>query len=87
LFFGNTINWIGPTSGGAHDLSGDPMFVDSAHDNYHLKPGSAAIDRGVAAGVSLDIDGEPRPFGAGYDIGYDEYVIYSIYLPLVLRNY
>jgi predicted outer membrane repeat protein len=87
LFFGNRNSTTGSIAGGAHDVVDDPMFVDPAYDNYHLKPGSAAIDRGVAAGVPFDIDGDPRPFGAGYDIGYDEWVNYPIYLPLVLRNY
>ncbi|MBN1890055.1 MAG: right-handed parallel beta-helix repeat-containing protein [Thermoflexales bacterium] len=52
---------------------GDPAF---APDGYHLGSASAAIDRGVDAGVtgavSHDIDGEPRPQGAGYDLGADE---------------
>jgi hypothetical protein len=86
LFFGNTISTTGTIAGGAHDVVGDPLFVDPARDNYHLRPGSAAIDRGVGTGVSFDIDGQARPFGAGYDIGYDEWVLYSIYLPLVMRN-
>lgn len=60
--------------------TGDPAF---AADGYHLTAGSAAIDRGVDATVTIDIDGDPRldiP-----DIGADEYVLY-VYLPLVVRN-
>ena len=34
--------------------------------------GSAAIDAGVNAGVTTDIDGDARPLGSTYDIGYDE---------------
>jgi PKD repeat protein len=48
---------------------GDPAF---APDGYHLLPGSRAIDRGVESGVVVDIDGEPRPRGATYDLGADE---------------
>jgi len=63
------------TEGGApafqatNPLTGDPK-LDAT---YHLQAGSAAIDAGVDAGVTTDIDGEARPWGAGYDIGADEY--------------
>jgi uncharacterized repeat protein (TIGR01451 family) len=50
---------------------GDPSF---AADGYHLTAGSAAIDRGVDAGITVDIDGQPRPDGAGFDLGADEAV-------------
>ena len=84
LFFGNSLNTFG-TSGGSHDVFGDPAFVNAAADNYHLGQNSAAIDAGVDAGVYTDIDGQARPFGAGFDIGYDEAVIYPLFLPLVLH--
>ena len=65
-----------------NDYTGDPAF---SADGYHLTSGSAAIDKGVDAGVMTDIDGDSRPTGAGYDLGADEFW-YKIYLPLVLRN-
>ncbi len=44
----------------------------SAND-LHIPLGSAEIDAGaVLASVLVDIDGDPRPYGAGYDIGADE---------------
>jgi hypothetical protein len=49
---------------------GSPAF---AADGYHLTAVSAAIDRGVNAGVVTDIDGDPRPVGSGYDLGADEF--------------
>lgn len=49
-----------------------PRFVDPAGSNYHLQPGSAAIDSGIDAGVMVDVDGQQRPALGGYDIGYDE---------------
>ena len=67
----------------ANDRSGDPAF---APDGYHLTSASAALDQGVDASVSVDIDGDTRPQGAGYDIGADELPVKIIYLPLVLRD-
>jgi hypothetical protein len=52
---------------------------------YHLAPTSAAIDLGVDAGVTVDIDGDSRPQGAGYDIGADEHR-WRTHLPLFLRD-
>ena len=66
-----------------NEHTGDPAF---APDGYHLTLGSAAIDRGVDAGVTVDIDGESRPAGKGYDLGADELPVYRIYLPLVIRS-
>ena len=65
-----------PCGGGAsctNNLTGDPKFVNPAGGDYHIGPGSAAIDVGVDAGVTDDIDGDMRPQGAGYDVGADEY--------------
>jgi hypothetical protein len=50
--------------------SGNPAFEP---DGYHLTSHSAAIDKGVAVGVFNDIDSQPRPMNAGYDLGADEY--------------
>jgi len=58
-----------PTFQAINPLTGDPKLDIT----YHLQAGSAAIDAGVDAGVTLDIDGQVRPWGAGYDIGADEY--------------
>lgn len=68
-------------------LHTDPHFVDASAGDYHLSPGSPAIDTGgnnLPSIVDDDIDGEPRPVGVGYDIGADEYVAW-IQLPLVLH--
>ncbi len=70
---------------GTLNIWGIPAFVNPAGYNYHIGPGSAAIDAGVNAGVTNDIDGEPRPVGAGFDIGADE-LDYPVYLPVVRKN-
>jgi len=52
--------------------SPDEVFVSSI--DYHLKPGSPAIDAGLTLpGVTEDIEGTPRPQGEAYDIGVFEY--------------
>ena len=66
-----------------NDYPGNPAFSAAG---YHLTAGSEAIDKGVDAGVTTDIDGEPRPAGVGNDLGADE-LWYKIYLPIVLGNY
>ncbi len=42
--------------------------------DLHLLASSAAVDAGVVPGadVPTDFEGQPRPFGSGYDIGADE---------------
>lgn len=65
LFFG-----AGSAPGGlTASVSGDPLFVDQAGDNFRLKAGSPAIDAGVATSATTDFDGVPRPQGSAFDIG------------------
>ncbi len=45
---------------------------DSAPYDYHLLPGSSAIDTAVSSTMDHDIDGDSRPKGAGRDVGADE---------------
>ena len=74
LWYSNTAN-----TGGlgavtiANAMTDDPAF---AADGYHLRPASAAIDRGVDASVIADIDGDPRPYAGGPDLGADELTCY-----------
>jgi uncharacterized repeat protein (TIGR01451 family) len=71
----NTTDWDGSGTviTGTVNLWGDPSFLNPDYRDYHIGSDSAAIDVGVDAGVTVDIDGEPRPAGTGYDIGADEY--------------
>jgi hypothetical protein len=85
LFDSVSVNTQGAVSGGTHNPSGLARFVDPAHDNFHLGPHSAAIDQAVNLGVTIDYDGDPRPIGAGFDIGFDEAVPFALFLPLVRR--
>ncbi len=71
---------------GSHNYTGNPQF---ALDGYHLLTGSAAIDKGVDAGIKVDVDPEPRPYLAP-DLGADEYwapgALHKIHLPLTLKT-
>lgn len=82
-----------PCGGGAtctNSISGDPAFVDPEGGHYHIGPDSAALDRGVATDVMLDMDHEPRPYQIP-DLGADEYwppgVLRYLYLPLIMRHH
>jgi uncharacterized repeat protein (TIGR01451 family) len=70
----NVQDWGGPgaISTGTLNLSGGPGFLDPDGGDYHIGPDSAALDAGLDAGVTVDVDGEPRPVGDGFDIGADE---------------
>ncbi len=68
LWYSNTANTGSVTSHG--DVYGDPIFAAS---DYHILPGSAAIDSGLDAGVSTDVDNGPRPLLSAPDIGADEF--------------
>jgi fibronectin-binding autotransporter adhesin len=88
LWFGNGVDLFpsGVNSIGLIDnVYTHPLFINTAVDNYHLSPLSPAIDAGVNAGVTTDFDGEPRPLGAGFDIGFDEVNVRKVLLPLVVR--
>ena len=56
-------------------------------DGYHLSSRSAAIDRGLDAEVTVDIDGQSRDQNAPPDLGADEYVTWrATYLPVVMNG-
>jgi hypothetical protein len=62
-------------------LDGDPRFVDTSRDDFHLKPGSPARDAGTdhpaygrfrelyGLDIRRDADGRPRPAGRAFDLG------------------
>ncbi|MBN1317568.1 MAG: hypothetical protein JXA42_18945 [Anaerolineales bacterium] len=64
-----------------NDLDTDTLVNEVGHltgtvaftgDGYHLTEASAAVDAGIDAGVTTDIDREPRPRGSAPDVGADE---------------
>jgi hypothetical protein len=41
----------------------------AAPGDYHLVPGSPAVDRAVGSSVAVDLEGNGRPAGAASDLG------------------
>jgi uncharacterized repeat protein (TIGR01451 family) len=71
----NLADWggAGTSITGPINLWGDPDFIDPDAGDYHIGPDSAARDAGIDAGVTTDIDADPRPIDTEYDIGADEF--------------
>jgi len=77
------LEWSASNSSSVHsdDMAVDPalgtIFVNWQADgsgDYHQKAGSPTIDAGYGVGApAADFDGNPRPKGAGYDIGAYEF--------------
>ena len=70
---------------GTGNINADPMFVDpdgldnvvgTEDDDLHLTTGSPCIDTGTSSGApATDLEGNPRPQGAGYDMGAYEFLL------------
>lgn len=93
IYFNNTTNEEGSITS-SNNREVDPLFVDPANGNYHLQAGSPAIDKGLNAEVTDDVEGMIRPQGEGYDIGAYEWADtpsdpdnrFSVYLPLLVKG-
>ena len=92
LWHANASDWAGAGAlGHTQDYAGPPAFVNPAGGDYHIGAASSAIDQGVDAGVTTDLDGHVRPWGLAPDLGADEYgsaapAAYSIHLPIIFRR-
>ncbi|MFN2185173.1 MAG: hypothetical protein ACK2UU_14370 [Anaerolineae bacterium] len=83
----HTLFWNNGDNGiiGTNPVYGDPVFVNADGGDYHIGPGSAAIDAALDIGELLDVDGDARPIGPAPDIGADEARL-RVYLPVILRG-
>ena len=78
--WGNNQNYVNLPVG-TNDISADPLFVDQAGGDYHLREGSPCIDSGTSSNApNSDFEGDARPLdgdvdgSALWDIGADEYL-------------
>jgi hypothetical protein len=71
LVHGNAGGDYDGTSAATGEISADPLFLNAALDDYHLRDGSPAIDAGAEAAGTVDDDlhGTSRPAGTGWDMG------------------
>ena len=68
---------------GTNAIIEDPLLTA----DYHLQSGSPAVDKGLTIPwLTVDLEGNSRPSGTGYDIGAYEYYR-RIFIPLVLKQY
>ncbi|OGL45692.1 MAG: hypothetical protein A2161_08645 [Candidatus Schekmanbacteria bacterium RBG_13_48_7] len=59
--------------GAIGNISCDTMFISSG--DYHITETSCVVDKGTSyLAPATDLEGDSRPFGAGYDIGADEFI-------------
>ena len=83
LYSGVTTPYSGTVISGGNSITGTVAFVDST--DYRLSWGSAARNAGTDAAVTTDFEGDLRPFGTGFDMGWDEAVWFPVFLPLIAR--
>jgi parallel beta-helix repeat protein len=57
----NTSDWTGSGLVATNETWGNPRFVGTGGEGYHLDGTSAARDAGADVGVLVDMDGEARP--------------------------
>jgi hypothetical protein len=79
--FGNSGNFhefTDPT-GSEGNVSVDPRLIPDEHRfSFHLGPGSPCVNAGDIGWVepgTVDLDGQPRPWGGGVDIGAHEFTV------------
>jgi hypothetical protein len=81
----STVALFNASAGGENNLSGYPMFVDTAAHNLRLSAGSPAVDAGIldsvyrvfydlyGLNINVDADRVVRPINSVWDIGAYEY--------------
>jgi hypothetical protein len=72
---------------GPGNISANPQFVNPTAGDFRIRFGSPVVNAGTNVGApAYDRDGVTRPQGSRVDMGAYEVIVYSTYLPIVLRN-
>jgi hypothetical protein len=80
-------NYCEQASAGAGDIGADPLFANAAGADYHLTPGSPALDIGASAPApARDKDCVSRPQGVGIDLGAYELIGHAVSRPADLNQ-
>lgn len=61
--------WVSEAGMEANGVNSDPLLLDAANDDYHLKSNSPCVDAGIDVGLLLDRDGVPIGRGTAPDMG------------------
>jgi hypothetical protein len=85
MFAGVATPYSGGLTPGAHSFTGTAGFLNPDTSAFNLLAHSDAVDAGADAGLTLDLVGELRPIGLGFDIGAHEFDATLVWLPSILR--
>jgi hypothetical protein len=85
--YGQKYGYCGFPSIQANNISQDPSFTRVADEDYHLQPGSPAIDQADASVAPLyDLDGTFRRNQNNVDLGAYEYIYQHVFIPMIINS-
>lgn len=86
--FGNSNPYSSGMTGGANDMTLNPMYVGTgnAFEYYHIQKSSPVSTTGsIIWAPGLDIDGDFRLLGGSVSTGADEVHLFGIFLPVIMK--